>query len=211
MRPSGFIFIFLVALSCLISLAVYDSLPDRIATHWGGSGQPNGYSPKHIALSTMPGAMALYALLFGLIPRFSAKPEYRHLFALYFDRFLITLLLFLLGIHIFIISWAMGYHLDVAVVISVLMAPLYYSVGHLLENLDPAWSQRKKYTWPSFDDKTSKKVQGKIAEGFKLAGIAMLLGAFIPQYTMWVIIIANVLVVVWLLGIIVRELLEARS
>ncbi|MDH5511088.1 MAG: DUF1648 domain-containing protein [Nitrospinota bacterium] len=210
MRPSGFIFMFLVALAYVISAAVYESLPESIATHWGGGGQPDGYSPKHVALSIIPATMAFYALLFSLIPRFVAKKEYLHLFALYFDRFLFTLLLFLLGIHIFIISWAMGYRMDVAMVISALMAPLYYSIGHMLENLDPAWSKRKKYAWPQFDDKTSKKVQEQIAQGFKLAGIAMLMGAFLPQYAMWVIIIANVAVCVWLFAVLAKEFLAAR-
>ncbi|MDH5757639.1 MAG: DUF1648 domain-containing protein [Nitrospinota bacterium] len=210
MRPSGYIFLFLVALACLVSLGVYDSLPERIATHWGAGGQPDGYTPKPVALSIIPAVMAFYALVFSFIPTLAAKPEFRQQFALYFDRFLFTLLVFLLGIHIFIIAWAMGYRMDVVVVICAMMGPLYYSVGHMLENLDPAWTRRKKYALPEFDDETSRKVQRQIGLGFKLAGAAMLLGALFPSYALWIIIAANGAVFLWLMAVLVKEYLESR-
>ena len=48
----------LTTLVCLIPVIVgvifYNQLPEQMATHWGFSGEPNGYSSKAFAVFGLP-------------------------------------------------------------------------------------------------------------------------------------------------------------
>ena len=55
-------------LPMLIGALVYDRLPERMVTHWGLNGEPNGWSGRAVAVFALPGFIALMNLLlfFGL-------------------------------------------------------------------------------------------------------------------------------------------------
>ena len=46
-----------------LGIALYDRLPDVVATHWGIDNQPNGWSSKAMAAFGMPGILALINLV----------------------------------------------------------------------------------------------------------------------------------------------------
>ena len=45
-------------LPIVLGIALYDRLPDVVATHWGIDNQPNGWSSKAMAAFGMPGKLA---------------------------------------------------------------------------------------------------------------------------------------------------------
>ena len=50
-------------LPIVLGIALYDRLPDVVATHWGIDNQPNGWSSKAMAAFGMPGILALINLV----------------------------------------------------------------------------------------------------------------------------------------------------
>jgi len=48
---------------------VWDALPERIASHFGASGQPNAFQDKQSFVTLSLGMMTLMYALFGLMPR----------------------------------------------------------------------------------------------------------------------------------------------
>lgn len=77
MKTSQRVFIALVAASVVQVLIYYPQLPDQVASHFGGDGQPNGWSPKETFFIIDLATMALMALVFLFLPkslsRFSDK------------------------------------------------------------------------------------------------------------------------------------------
>ncbi|MDD1670967.1 MAG: DUF1648 domain-containing protein, partial [Methanomicrobiales archaeon] len=58
----------ILVLTFALSIAAYPYLPDRIATHWGFSGEANGFMPKAEGLFIVPLISAGLALLLLAIP-----------------------------------------------------------------------------------------------------------------------------------------------
>ena len=198
MRKAEAIYVFLVAVSFLISAGAYDALPDQVVTHWGAGGEPDGYAAKMTALGIVPGVLVFYGIMFAAIPRAAAKKEHFHKFASVFERFAVVCMIFMLAIHVFIVAWGLGYRPDIKVVMALLMGPLYYSIGRMIEDLDPEWSGKKKQKWGQLGDKATIRFQRRMGKGFKLAGIAMGLSALAPEHLFWVLIAANILVFLWM-------------
>ena len=44
----------IVLLPILVGVADWDELPEQIATHWGPSGEPDGWSSKAVAVFALP-------------------------------------------------------------------------------------------------------------------------------------------------------------
>jgi uncharacterized membrane protein len=56
-------------LTCLINIAVYPALPDRVVSHWNAAGQADGYMSKFWGMGLVPIIMTACVVLFAVIPR----------------------------------------------------------------------------------------------------------------------------------------------
>lgn len=64
----------IVALSSLaLSFVIGAGLPDRVVTHWGINGQPDGWGSKWVAMLLMPAILIGMAGLTAVLPRLSPK------------------------------------------------------------------------------------------------------------------------------------------
>ena len=63
-KTSLLIFIFLVGLCLAHAAYYYPLLPERVASHFGGSGRPDAWSSKETFLKIYVGAVAFIAVLF---------------------------------------------------------------------------------------------------------------------------------------------------
>lgn len=61
-------------LPILLGIALYDRLPDVVATHWNIHNQPDGWSSRATAAFGMPATMAAINLIFGIIADISNRP-----------------------------------------------------------------------------------------------------------------------------------------
>ncbi len=69
-----FVFQFLVLAAALAATAIlYPHLPERVATHWGLRGQPNGYSSKASLFLFGPGLLVFTMLFTALLPWLSPR------------------------------------------------------------------------------------------------------------------------------------------
>jgi uncharacterized membrane protein len=62
-----------VAIAVGVAIWLYPHMPVRVATHWGASGQPDGYSPRFWAVAMWPLLIFALAALTVVLPRISPK------------------------------------------------------------------------------------------------------------------------------------------
>ena len=65
MKPSLTIILGLIALALLQAVFYYPQLPDTIATHFAGNGEPNGWSSKSTFFLLMIGIMVFIGISLG--------------------------------------------------------------------------------------------------------------------------------------------------
>jgi len=58
-----------IILTFTITLAVYPSAPDLVASHWNSAGQVNGYMSKFWGLFLIPFIMTGFVALLAFLPR----------------------------------------------------------------------------------------------------------------------------------------------
>src|SRR5688500_13146455 len=63
----------IVALAFVLSIALYDRLPDPLPTHWGLSGEPDGFTAKPWGAFVLPVLLAALAVFFALLPVLSPE------------------------------------------------------------------------------------------------------------------------------------------
>lgn len=197
-RNKGIIF-FLLFLMLLVSIAVYSRMPVRIATHWGMSGQADGYSTKAFGLFFLPiFSFFLYGLL-AWIPSLDPKKKNIELFQSSYEGFMILFFAFFFYLHLLTILWNLGIKISFNQAFAPAIAVLFYGMGVLIGKakmnyfigIRTPWTLSNEEVW----DETHKK--GGIA--FKICGVLCLLGLFFPSWFIWILLSGSIVSTIYMI------------
>ena len=203
--------IVLVVAAFAISAFAYPHLPPRVATHWGFSGQPNGFSNRLTGALIMPVVMLVTWLLLILLPRYDGS-----IFIRYSDRdsdsstarpvygtIVVAVLALSLAIHIFTISAALGYigTSRQPMLMAVILSASCIAIGNYM----PRVTQRNAFIgfrvpWAYASDEVWRRTQRAGGYGMVAAGAIGLVGAFAlpstPLLAFGVATVAQIVIVV---------------
>jgi uncharacterized membrane protein len=120
---------FVLLATVLYTFSVYPDLPARMPTHWGLSGQPNGWSPREFGAWLLPGVMAILWGLSVVLPRIDPRGPNSEKFGVGY-HVAITAILASQGV----IQWAMlnialGHPVPINTVIYVALGVLFALLG----------------------------------------------------------------------------------
>lgn len=103
----------LLAASFAATAILYPHLPDRVATHWGWSGQPDGYSSKSALFLAGPALLAAILLLAALLPWLSPRRFGIASFASTYRQIMGTVSVMIAYFDAVILWFATGHPIDV--------------------------------------------------------------------------------------------------
>ncbi|MFH0961438.1 MAG: DUF1648 domain-containing protein [archaeon] len=174
-------FLFLAA-SILISALAYDRLPEKVATHWGFSGEPDGYSGKLFGAALLPLFLAFLLALFQLLPKLDPLRENYPFFAREYQIFQAAFALFFLGVHSFVLAHALGIQIGISKILAPLFSVLFASLGILLPKtrrnyfvgVRTPWTLESDATW-----KNANALAGKVFLAFSAAALAGIFSDFL--------------------------------
>ncbi|HUK39046.1 MAG TPA: SdpI family protein [Methanomicrobiales archaeon] len=184
----------IVVLTFAVSLAAYPYLPGMLATHWGLSGQVNGYLPKAWGLLVVPVISAALALLFRIIPRIDPLKANIAKFRPTYDRFVMVILLFLLYVSLLTIAWNAGVRFNLAQLLSPAFGVLYYACGVLIGRARRNWFVGIRTPWTLSSDRVWDRTHAVGGRLFRAAGVLAFLGAAFPG-TVWIFLLGPVIVI----------------
>ena len=99
----------LVAVAVVFSAAVYNQLPERVASHWGANDQVNGYMSRFWGAFLMPlialGMLGLFILTPNIDPLKANIAKFRQAF----NAFIAAIMVLLLYVHVLTLAWNLGY------------------------------------------------------------------------------------------------------
>jgi uncharacterized membrane protein len=184
----------ILLLTFAISLAAYPSMPVLMATHWGLSGEANGYLPRIWGLFLVPLISAGLTILFLLIPRIDPLKANIAKFRDTFDHFIAIVLLFLLYIQLLAIIWNLGARFNFAQILSPAFGVLLYAIGILVGRARRNWFIGIRTPWTLSSDRVWDRTHALGGRLFRIAGILAFLGAILPGIV-WILILGPVLVI----------------
>jgi uncharacterized membrane protein len=178
----------ILLLTFAVAIAAYPVMPDPMATHWGLSGEADGYLPRIWGLFLVPLISAALALLLLLIPRIDPLKENIERFRETYEQFIAILLLFLLYVSLLVIAWNTGVRFDIAQVLSPAFGVLFYASGILIGKAKRNWFIGIRTPWTLSSDRVWDKTHAIGGKLFRLAGVLALIGIILPGIAFFLIL-----------------------
>ena len=181
-------------LAGLASVWAFPQLPERIATHWNASGQPNGYSSRAFAAWFTPAMIAGVALLFQILPKIDPKRRNYEKFGNAYWLLANVLPLFLLCVHLLLLANGLGYPAPMGRLIPVGVGLLFIVLGNYLPQIQPNWFMGVRTPWTLSSDSVWRQTHRTAGWVFVAAGFVMLTGVVLPRIAYLPLLVVTILV-----------------
>lgn len=194
-----YIIILIPLLVLVTSLVTYSYLPESIASHWGVSGQADGYSTKQFGAFLMPIMLIGLTVLLKYLPKIDPKVNVEYM-KKYFDNFIIIFQLFIAMIYVYTLLWNFDIKLPINIFMSIGFAGLFYYVGILVENAKQNWFIGIRTPWTLSSEVVWDKTHQLGGKMYKVFAILFLVGIFSSNLffiMMMIFIVANLLLVAY--------------
>ncbi len=188
------------------SAIVYPMLPATIPTHWNLAGQPDKWSSRLWGAWMLPvfilGAWALTRVLPAIDPRGANYAK----FGGAFEGIVISVMLFMLALHIVVLRASLGYPVDMRRVVPIGIGLVFLAIGNLLPRARPNWFVGIRTPWTLSSDRVWEKTHRFGGRVFVAAGILITLaGLFAVQ---WAHAVAFTVILITVTTVLVYSYLE---
>ena len=188
------------------SAIVYPMLPATIPTHWNLAGHPDKWSSRAWGAWMLPvfilGAWALTRVLPAIDPRGANYAK----FGSAFEGIVISVMLFMLALHIVVLRASLGYPVDMRRVVPIGIGLVFLAIGNLLPRARPNWFVGIRTPWTLSSDRVWEKTHRFGGRVFVAAGILITLaGLFAVQ---WAHAVAFTVILITVTVVLVYSYLE---
>lgn len=129
----------------LIGAALYDRLPETMATHWGVNGEVNGWSSRAFAVFGLPGIVAALNVVLHL--GLNADPKRANMSGALKAISLWTCPVVSLLCSGLTLAWGLGYELRIERIIPSFVGLLFVIIGNYLPKTKQSYTMGIKLPW----------------------------------------------------------------
>jgi uncharacterized membrane protein len=163
------------------TLVVYGSLPDRIPTHWNLRGEVDGWSGRFWGAWLMPLIGTGLWLFMPVLRKVDPRRENYERFDRTFLLLVNILVVFLAALHVLALGSALGWAVDFARSLMVMLGLLFVSLGNYLPRVRSNWWMGIRTPWTLESESVWRATHRLAGFTFVGAGIIMLLSALLPR------------------------------
>lgn len=167
----------LCAVNFAAHLCLYPSLPDSVPTHWGASGQANGWGPKSTVL-IMAALPALMLILMAALPRIDPKRQNYEKFKGVWNASLTALTIFMSAMSWFSELSVFGLIPEGSSLVGILVCGgcgvLFIFLGNYMPRIRQNYMFGCKTPWALNDEHNWNRTQRMGGIVFVLIGIALI-------------------------------------
>ena len=189
MKYIWYAIIAVIVFTFALTIAVYPTAPDRIASHWNAAGEVNGYMSKFWGLFLVPFIMTGFVALLAFLPRIDPHKKNYEKFWNYYEGFILLFALFLLAIQAQIVLWSIGYQISPNITFPLLVGALFIYLGFLLSHAEQNWFVGIRTPWTLSSKTVWKKTHQLGGKLFIIAGVISCAGIFAGAYALWFILV----------------------
>ncbi len=167
------------AVSLLAGAWAYPHLPPRVATHWGWSGQPDGYSPKALAVVLLPVVMLGMRALVGVLPRIDPMGDNYRKFAGTYWLIFNGIIVFFGLLQLAMLAYGLGAPVRMDRLVPAGVGVLLIVIGNYLARVEPNWFIGIRTPWTLSSDRVWRRTH-------RLGGWIMVLGGGLIAFSPFV-------------------------
>jgi uncharacterized membrane protein len=169
-----------IAAALLFSLAVYGRLPERIATHFGPNGEPDGWSSRGVAAFGVP-AFAIFLLaLFHMLPRMLPRRANIEQFADTYWAIVTIVIAFMVAMHVMILGIALGWPVHVPTAVLLGIGGMFVILGTFMPHVKSNWLLGIRTPWTLESETVWRETHRLAGRTMMAGGIITMIGAFLP-------------------------------
>ncbi len=176
----------LIIISVIATFIVYSSLPSIIPHHWSFNGEVDRYGSRNIVFFTSLLPLGIY-LLMKFLPKIDpGKDNYKkHRKAYKMTR--ISIVIVLIITHWVTIISALGYEIDVSLLIKSAVGLLLIIIGNYMGQIRHNYFFGIKNPWTLSDDEVWRKTHRVSGFGFIICGLIFVISAFFNNLASFII------------------------
>jgi uncharacterized membrane protein len=186
----------IVLATTIIGLYFYMHFPERVVTHWGFNGEPNGYSNKAIGAFLCPFISIFMYILFYFLPILDPKKENYPKFSKSYFLIRNYLLIFILLFSILIGMYNLGFDLSIGKSISILVGILFIAIGNSIKDIQQNFFIGIRTPWTLSSEKVWDKTHLLFGKLFSLFGVIIILVPFLNKTLGTIIFILGLVILI---------------
>jgi uncharacterized membrane protein len=196
-RITTYLALLIIVIQVLVSLVTYPFLPPMVPSHWNAAGQIDAYIPKLFNAILYPlMSLGLYILIRGLFaigPRLGNQPKYSNLEVI--NIILVGVLLLMLVVQLTTTSIALGFPVDITLVVCLAISLLFMFIGNYMGKLRRNFWGGIRTPWTLASDTIWERTHRLGGWLFVLGGLLGLVLSFVPALRLGAIIVIPLIVV----------------
>ena len=156
----------------LVGLLLWDKLPEQLPYHWDIHGQVDGWAGKTQAVFFMPLLMLALHWICVLASTTDPKSKQYHPKSIQLVLWICPILN--LVINTMVYAAALGYGVDVELIMSLLMGVLFIFIGNLLPKMQQSYTMGIKLPWTLHNEENWNKTHRLGGKVWVIGGIIIL-------------------------------------
>ena len=136
----------LMVLPVLITLILWDKIPDEVPVHWNLKGEVDGYATKAFGMFLLPATMLFLNIIFWIIPMIDPKKNIEA-FRDTLYRLQVALNIFMFGLALLILGVSLGFELNVGTFVIYGVLFLLGIIGNYMGKMRPNYFVGIRTPW----------------------------------------------------------------
>jgi uncharacterized membrane protein len=179
-RTTIIVALVMIVAATLVGVALWNRLPDPMASHWDANDQVNGYISRFWGVFLMPLMTTGLVLFFLTIPRIDPLKANIAAFREAFNLFIVLFAGFMTYIYFLTLLWNLGYTgFNMSSAMLPALGVLYFFLGYLLRKAKRNFFIGIRTPWTLSSDHVWDETHRVGSVLFMIAGVLAFLGAFV--------------------------------
>jgi uncharacterized membrane protein len=183
-RTTTIVVLLMIAAAILAGLALWNQLPDQMASHWNANDQVNGYMSKFAGVFMLPlitlGMLALFFVIPSIDPLKANIAQFRDVFNL----FITLMVAFMLYLHALTLRWNLGYtDFGMSKAMLPAMGILFFFIGYMLRKAKRNFFIGIRTPWTLSSDTVWDETHRLGSILFMISGVFAFLGSLFGGMT----------------------------
>lgn len=178
----------IVAATFIVTLALYNKLPEQIPVHWNIAGEVDRYESRLVGAFSIPVLNVMLLLMMIWLPAIDPRKKSYEKFAEFYKLFQWVMVLFMTGVHSLTISWALGYRPSISLFVKLGLGILFIILGNYMGKTRSNWFFGIKNPWTLENEEVWIRTHRLGGTLMFAAGVITLLLAFINHdFAFWAV------------------------
>ncbi len=180
----------------VMTTLLYNKLPDQMATHFGTSGEADGYQGKFAFLLTSSLMLIGIPLLLKVIRYMDPKRTNYDKFELTYDRFRLIFTAFLSVMMGVTILYNLGFAVNIQMIVLIGMGILFIFLGNYMSRIRLNYTMGIRTPWTLASEEVWRRTHRLAGPLWFIAGIIVIILAFLPGNLAFILLMIIIAIVV---------------